>query len=63
VDSLNAQYAIERYQEQYPAFQDAREYKLIKVSFHIWFSLYYLMSVLFILYHLTIYIYIYIMYL
>lgn len=31
VDSLNAQHAIERYQEQYPAFQDAREYKLVKV--------------------------------
>ncbi|KAG5306754.1 SNAP protein, partial [Acromyrmex insinuator] len=30
VDSLNAQHAIERYQEQYPAFQDAREYKLVK---------------------------------
>jgi len=35
VDSLNAQHAIERYQEQYPAFQDAREYKLVKVRFHI----------------------------
>lgn len=31
VDVLNAQHAIERYQEQYPAFQDSREYKLIKV--------------------------------
>lgn len=31
VDTLNAQHAIERYQEQYPAFQDSREYKLIKV--------------------------------
>lgn len=31
VDSLNAQHALERYQEQYPAFQDAREYKLVKV--------------------------------
>ncbi|CAD1480873.1 unnamed protein product, partial [Heterotrigona itama] len=30
VDVLNAQHAIERYQEQYPAFQDSREYKLIK---------------------------------
>lgn len=35
VDSLNAQHAIERYQEQYPAFQDAREYKLVKVRFHV----------------------------
>ena len=31
VDVLNAQHAIERYQEQYPAFQDSREYKFIKV--------------------------------
>lgn len=31
VDALNAQHAIERYQEQYPAFQDSREFKLIKV--------------------------------
>ncbi|XP_031835469.1 alpha-soluble NSF attachment protein [Nomia melanderi] len=30
VDVLNAQHAIERYQEQYPAFQDSRECKLIK---------------------------------
>ncbi|CAK9798913.1 Alpha-soluble NSF attachment protein [Anthophora quadrimaculata] len=30
VDVLNAQHAIERYNEQYPAFQDSREYKLIK---------------------------------
>ncbi|OAD54880.1 Soluble NSF attachment protein [Eufriesea mexicana] len=30
VDVLNAQHAIERYQEQYPAFEDSREYKLIK---------------------------------
>lgn len=37
VDSLNAQHAIERYQEQYPAFQDAREYKLVKVCFHVKF--------------------------
>ncbi|EFN79607.1 Soluble NSF attachment protein [Harpegnathos saltator] len=29
IDALNAQHAIERYQEQYPAFQDSREYKLI----------------------------------
>lgn len=33
VDSLNAQHAIERYNEQYPAFQDSREYKLIKVFY------------------------------
>lgn len=31
VDVLNAQHALERYQELYPAFQDSREYKLIKV--------------------------------
>lgn len=30
---LNAQHAIERYQEQYPAFQDSREYKLIMVFY------------------------------
>ncbi|XP_057339277.1 alpha-soluble NSF attachment protein isoform X1 [Microplitis mediator] len=30
VDALNAEHAIERYNEQYPAFQDSREYKLIK---------------------------------
>ncbi|XP_015595646.1 alpha-soluble NSF attachment protein [Cephus cinctus] len=30
VDVLNAQHAIERYSEQYPAFQDSREYKLLK---------------------------------
>ncbi|XP_011310003.1 soluble NSF attachment protein [Fopius arisanus] len=30
VDALNAQHAIERYEEQYPAFQDFRECKLIK---------------------------------
>lgn len=31
VDVLNAQHALERYQELYPAFQDSREYKLLKV--------------------------------
>lgn len=31
IDVLNAQHALERYQEMYPAFQDSREYKLIKV--------------------------------
>lgn len=31
VDVLNAQHAIGRYIEQYPAFQDSREYKLIKI--------------------------------
>lgn len=30
VDLLNAQHAIEKYSNQYPAFQDSREYKLIK---------------------------------
>ncbi|XP_012280553.1 alpha-soluble NSF attachment protein [Orussus abietinus] len=29
IDVLNAQHAVERYQEQYPPFQDSREYKLI----------------------------------
>ncbi|PNF32238.1 Alpha-soluble NSF attachment protein [Cryptotermes secundus] len=31
VDVLNAQHALEHYQELYPAFQDSREYKLLKV--------------------------------
>ncbi|KAK7870841.1 hypothetical protein R5R35_014425 [Gryllus longicercus] len=31
VDVLNAQHALERYQELYPAFQDSREFKLLKV--------------------------------
>ncbi len=31
VDALNAQHAVKRYEEQYPAFADARESKLIKV--------------------------------
>jgi len=30
VDVLNAQQALDRYAEMYPAFQDSREYKLIK---------------------------------
>ncbi|XP_040580813.1 alpha-soluble NSF attachment protein isoform X1 [Lepeophtheirus salmonis] len=30
VDALNAQHAIQRYEEQYPAFADSRESKLIK---------------------------------
>ncbi|XP_037904419.1 alpha-soluble NSF attachment protein isoform X2 [Hermetia illucens] len=30
VDILNAQHALERYAQQYPAFQDSREYKFIK---------------------------------
>lgn len=32
VDLLNAQHALEKYSQQYPAFQDSREYKLVKVS-------------------------------
>lgn len=32
VDLLNAQHALEKYAQQYPAFQDSREYKLVKVS-------------------------------
>lgn len=31
VDILNAQHALEKYAQQYPAFQDSREFKLIKV--------------------------------
>lgn len=31
VDLLNAQHAMEKYSQQYPAFQDSREYKLVKV--------------------------------
>jgi len=30
VDLLNAQHALEKYAQQYPAFQDSREFKLIK---------------------------------
>lgn len=30
VDLLNAQHALEKYIQQYPAFQDGREYKLVK---------------------------------
>lgn len=30
VDLLNAQHALERYMQMYPAFQDAREYKLLQ---------------------------------
>ncbi|KAF4527636.1 hypothetical protein B566_EDAN016196 [Ephemera danica] len=31
VDVLNAQHALEKYVQQYPAFQDSREYKLLQV--------------------------------
>lgn len=31
VDLLNASHALEKYAQQYPAFQDSREYKLVKV--------------------------------
>lgn len=31
VDLLNASHALEKYAQQYPAFQDSREFKLIKV--------------------------------
>ena len=34
VDSLNAQHAVQRYEEQYPAFADSREAKLVKVIYH-----------------------------
>lgn len=30
VDLLNAQHALVKYAQQYPAFQDSREYKLVK---------------------------------
>jgi alpha-soluble NSF attachment protein len=32
VDMLNAQHALERYIQQFPAFQDSREYKLLQVN-------------------------------
>ena len=32
VDALNAQHALAKYEEQYPAFADSREAKLIKVG-------------------------------
>ena len=32
VDCLNAQHAVQRYEEQYPAFSDSREAKLVKVK-------------------------------
>lgn len=31
VDNLNCQQALAKYAQQYPAFQDSREYKLVKV--------------------------------
>ena len=31
IDMLNAQHAIQKYEEQYPAFGDSREAKLVKV--------------------------------
>merc|ERR1712203_754317 len=31
IDALNAQHAVAKYEEQYPAFGDSREAKLIKV--------------------------------
>lgn len=36
VDLLNAQHALEKYNQQYPAFQDSRECKLIKVIVENW---------------------------
>ena len=32
IDALNAQHAVQRYEQQYPAFGDSREAKLIKVQ-------------------------------
>lgn len=34
IDLLNATHALEKYAQQYPAFQDSREYKLVKVIFY-----------------------------
>ena len=31
VDAVNAQHAVERYEEQFPSFGDSRESKLVKV--------------------------------
>ena len=31
VDAVNAQHAVQRYEEQFPAFGDSREAKLVKV--------------------------------
>ena len=33
MDSLNAQHAVQRYEEQFPAFSDSREAKLVKVMY------------------------------
>ncbi len=32
VDAVNAQHAVQRYEEQFPAFGDGREAKFVKVS-------------------------------
>ena len=32
IDALNAQHAIQKYEQQYPAFGDSREAKLVKVK-------------------------------
>lgn len=32
IDLLNATHALEKYAQQYPAFQDSREYKLVMVE-------------------------------
>lgn len=32
IDLLNATHALEKYAQQYPAFQDSREYKLVMVN-------------------------------
>jgi alpha-soluble NSF attachment protein len=34
IDLLNAQHALDKYAQQYPAFQDSREFKLVKVSLY-----------------------------
>jgi alpha-soluble NSF attachment protein len=38
VDLLNAQHALDKYAQQYPAFQDSREFKLVKVRENFFFS-------------------------
>ena len=37
IDALNAQHAVQKYEEQYPAFGDSRECKLIKVKLYVFF--------------------------
>jgi alpha-soluble NSF attachment protein len=41
VDLLNAQHALDKYAQQYPAFQDSREFKLVKVSYSFLYALFF----------------------